>query len=464
MLSLQNLTINFDGKSILKDINIVFKPGEVTVITGHSGTGKSSLLKAINGIIPEYNIAELKGDILFNGKSLLGKTILERSRFISTVFQNPKTQFYCINSTDELAFQLENRNIVKDFILDKIQYYSEVLGTKKLLNRNIFELSGGEKQLIAVTACGISENEIILFDEPSSSLDQVAIKHLYNAIVELKKRNKIIVIVEHRLFYLKDIIDKLCVIENGACKEYRKEQLHNDFFEQISEKHNVRSFNAISKNKLSNMQYEQVKMLSYNSTSFVNQTLSCVNFKKVYEKNIIFDFSVGFDPGINFIIGKNGVGKSTFVNLLMGLTTGTGEVFYKGEKLKKRPKNFFAIMQDVNYQLFTESVWQELSTVTKENELKDEILRIVNLFDKKEMHPSSLSGGEKQRLLLAMSMLSRKPIIIFDEPTSGLCKKQMDVLIGFINKMADQGKIIIIITHDYEFIDRCNGKVYEFIK
>ena len=464
MLSLQNLTVSFDGKSILKNINIVFKPGEVTVITGHSGTGKSSLLKAINGIIPEYNVAELKGDILFNGKSLLGKTILERSRFISTVFQNPKTQFYCINSTDELAFQLENRNIDKDLILDKIQYYSEVLGTKKLLNKNIFELSGGEKQLIAVTTCGISENEIILFDEPSSSLDQVAIKHLYNAIVELKKRNKIIVIVEHRLFYLKDIIDKLCVIENGACKEYKKEQLHNDFFEQISEKHNVRSFNAISKNEFSNMQYEQVKMLSYNSTSFVNQTLSCVNFKKVYEKNIIFDFSVGFEPGINFIIGKNGVGKSTFVNLLMGLTTGTGEVFYKGEKLKKRSKNFFAIMQDVNYQLFTESVWQELSTVTKENELKDEILKAVNLFDKKEMHPSSLSGGEKQRLLLAMSMLSRKHIIIFDEPTSGLCKKQMDVLIGFINKMAEQGKIILIITHDHEFIDRCNGKVYEFIK
>ena len=121
-------------------------------------------------------------------------------------------------------------------------------------------------------------------------------------------------------------------------------------------------------------------------------------------------------------------------------------------------------MQDVNYQLFTESVWQEISTITKENELKNEILRTVNLFDKKEMHPNSLSGGEKQRLLLAMSMLSKKPIIIFDEPTSGLCKRQMDILIGLLNKMTEQGKKIIIITHDYEFIDRCNGKVYEFMK
>lgn len=164
------------------------------------------------------------------------------------------------------------------------------------------------------------------------------------------------------------------------------------------------------------------------------------------------------------LCGKSGSGKSTFINLLMGLTRGTGEVFYNGVKVKKRCENIFAIMQDVNYQLFTESVWQEISTITKEDELKNEILRMVDLFDKKEMHPNSLSGGEKQRLLLAMSMLSRKPIVIFDEPTSGLCKRQMDILIVFLNKMTEQGKIIIIITHDYEFIDRCNGKVYEFVK
>lgn len=463
MLELQNLTVSFDGESILKNINMIFKPGEITVITGHSGTGKSSLLKTINGIIPEYNNAELEGDIVFNGKSLLGLTILERSKFISTVFQNPKTQFYCINSTDELAFQLENRNIEKNLILDKIRYYSEVLGTEELLDRNIFELSGGEKQLIAVTACGISENEIILLDEPSSSLDQVAIEHLRDAIMELRKRGKIIIIVEHRLFYLKDTLDKLCVIENGTCKEYTKEQFCDDFFEQVSEKHNLRSFNAISKNKFSNREYEQVELLQKKPTSLVNRKLSCLNFKKIYEKNIIFDFSIGFDPGINFIIGKNGVGKSTFINLLMGLTRGKGEVFYNGGKVKKRYENIFAVMQDVNYQLFTESVWQELSTVTKDDELKDEILKTINLSSKKGIHPSSLSGGEKQRLLIGMAMLSQKPIIVLDEPTSGLCKEQMDTLIAFLEVMKNQGKIVIIITHDYEFIDRCNGSIYEFL-
>ena len=465
MLSLQNLVLKFDGESILENINLNFKPGEVTVITGHSGTGKSSLLKVINGIIPEYDCGDVKGDVLYKDKSLLGMSILERSKFISTVFQNPKTQFYCINSTDELAFQLENRCIERNLILDKIHYYSDVLGSKDLLDKNIFELSGGEKQLIAITASGISENEIILLDEPSSSLDYESIKNLKRAIIELKKRNKIIILVEHRLFYLKDIVDKLCVIENKTFKEYTKEYFSDDFFERVSEKHNLRNFNEIFKSDFLNRQYEKVDMLQKNTPSnFANRSITCLHFKKTYDKNTIFDFSVSFNTGINFIIGQNGVGTSTFINLLMGTMKGKGEVFYKGEKLKKRYENIFAVMQDVNYQLFTESVWQELGTVTKQDDLKDEALRKVHLFNKKEMHPSSLSGGEKQRLLLAMSMVSQKPIIVFDEPTSGLCKMQMDILIGFLNQMVEQGKTIIIITHDFEFIKQCDGAIYEFTK
>lgn len=465
MLSLQNLVLKFDGESILENVNLNFKPGEVTVITGHSGTGKSSLLKVINGIIPEYDCGDVKGDVLYKDKSLLGMSILERSKFISTVFQNPKTQFYCINSTDELAFQLENRCIERNLILDKIHYYSDVLGSKDLLDKNIFELSGGEKQLIAITASGISENEIILLDEPSSSLDYESIKNLKRAIIELKKRNKIIIIVEHRLFYLKDIVDKLCVIENKTFKEYTKEYFSGDFFERVSEKHNLRNFNEIFKSDFLNRQYEKVDMLQKNTPSnFINKSITCLHFKKTYDKNAIFDFSVSFNTGINFIIGQNGVGKSTFINLLMGIIKGKGEVFYKGEKLKKRYENIFAVMQDVNYQLFTESVWQELGTVTKQDDLKNEALRKVHLFNKKEMHPSSLSGGEKQRLLLAMSMVSQKPIIVFDEPTSGLCKMQMDILIGFLNQMVEQGKTIIIITHDFEFIKQCDGAIYEFTK
>ena len=133
----------------------------------------------------------------------------------------------------------------------------------------------------------------------------------------LKKRNKIIIIVEHRLFYLKDIVDKLCVIENKTFKEYTKEYFSDDFFVRVSEKHNLRNFNEIFKSDFLNRQYEKVDMLQKNTPSnFVNESITCLHFKKTYDKNTIFDFSVSFNTGINFIIGQNGVGDNDIMMIV----------------------------------------------------------------------------------------------------------------------------------------------------
>ena len=201
MLKIRKLDLSFDDENILKNLNFECKAGEITVITGHSGCGKSTLLKAINGVIPEYLDANINGEIKYNSLDLLSKNIFERSCIISNVFQNPKSQFYCMNSTEELAFQLENRNTDKSEIINRIKKYSKLLNIEYLLDKNIFDLSGGEKQMIALAACAISENDIILLDEPSSSLDNESIERLKEALVKLKELNKIIIVVEHRLFY-----------------------------------------------------------------------------------------------------------------------------------------------------------------------------------------------------------------------------------------------------------------------
>ncbi len=140
-----------------------------------------------------------------------------------------------------------------------------------------------------------------------------------------------------------------------------------------------------------------------------------------------------------------------------------GELYYNNEKVKNPNSLISLVMQDVNYQIFTESLLSEISIVTDDNSLKEETLKKFGLWEKKDFHPQSLSGGEKQRLMLALAYASPKEIVILDEPTSGLCHKSMINLIKILKKMKEQNKIIIIITHDYEFIKMAGGNVVEFV-
>ena len=463
MLEIKNLSLDYENISLLKNINLTINSGEITVITGKSGSGKSSLLKVLTGIIPEVLQAKLAGEIIYNEKNIFEDDISKRAKYISTVFQNPKTQFYCINTTDELAFALENRSIPKDEILKTIDEYTKLLNTGKFLERDIFTLSGGEKQLVAITSVACMNNEIYIFDEPSASLDRESVRWLRDTLVKLKNMGKIVIVAEHRLYYLKDIFDKLCVIENGEMFNYDKKDFECNL-EDIRKKHELRAFDEIKKEDFAKENFYQIDILNNKNNAKASTILSCLDYKVSYENELIIDFSPDFDKGIYFIIGKNGVGKSTFVKKLCNLIKGKGKSFYEKTKMSKSYDYISLVMQDVNYQLFTESVWQEISITSDDTDLKETVLQELGLLDKKEFHPQILSGGEKQRLLIAMAKVSKKPIVIFDEPTSGLDSLQMKRIAKYIQDMKNEGKLVIVITHDYELIKECGGNVFEFYK
>lgn len=444
---------------ILEDINLKFEKGSINVITGRSGCGKSSLIKTINGIIPEVDKAKLEGDILLDGESILKTDITDRSRFISTVFQNPKNQFYAINSLDEIAFALENRNISREKIYEKIEYFSKLLNSQDLLGKDLFKLSGGQKQLIAINSVAVMDNEIYIFDEPSASLDRESIEKLTHCLEVLKSMGKIIIIAEHRLYYLKEIMDRLLLIENRKILSYSKDRIS----EEILEKYRLRTLKDIEKEELISKSYE-VKNL-FDDSFDEGKSLICRDFTCQYEKNPkLFDFSMSFDPGIYFIIGANGIGKSSFIRNLCGLNKKQkGEVFYKNKIIKNHGDYISLVMQDVNYQLFTESVLTEMKIVADDEKKIEEILKKLELWNRKESHPQKLSGGEKQRLALGLAMASPKEIVVLDEPTSGLCFENMKRLIDILKEMKDEGKTIIVISHDYEFIKNSKENIVEFV-
>lgn len=461
MLKIKNFTLTYD-EPVLENVNLSFKSGEITVLTGTSGSGKSSLLKVINGVIPYFQPAELSGEITYQGKNLLDLDMSERSNIVATVFQNPKTQFYAVNSTDEMAFALENRHLPPKTIFQRINQFTQLLEMEDLLNRDIFALSGGEKQLLAITSVACMDNDIYLFDEPSSSLDREAIARFKKVLVKLKEMGKIVIIAEHRLYYLKELMNQLIVIKDKKVTSYPAIDITDDF----TKTQNLRQLNEISKTEL-------IESLPYQKHSKKSQTLPassdliCQNYRYKHRdsKDNIFDFNLGLDKGINFIIGKNGVGKTTFLRCLSGLNkTFKGQTFYEKHPVKPTYDWISEVVQDVNYQLFTESVWSEISIVSDDEKVKKDALTQFGLIDKIERHPQSLSGGEKQRLLLAMAKASNKPIIVLDEPTSGLCRLQMERMIEDLHDMAKTGKLIIVVTHDYELIKNCSGNIIEFVE
>ncbi|MGY3724508.1 Energy-coupling factor transporter ATP-binding protein EcfA2 [Granulicatella balaenopterae] len=568
MLECKNISIRYQERLLVKDVTLSAKPGEVIVLTGKSGSGKSSLLKLINGLIPEVQQATITGELTYKGENVLEKDIEERSQFVSTVFQNPKTQFYCINTTDELAFALENQALPVEEIWERVHHYAKLLNTDKLLNRDIFCLSGGEKQLIAITSVVCMENEVYLFDEPSSSLDPQAINWLRNTIKLLKDMGKIVIIAEHRLYYLKELIDQLWIIDHGQVKSYQKEDLVETLLEELANQYQLRSFTSCQEQALASHKHQVIHLLNKetivihseladvrdvvavtgnavneqdrladarkvvdeqdrladarkvvdeqdrlvsrenekavleNATTPLDKIadantctvsskkasdqlkpiptivttntlankqithnspqLTCQHYYIQYGKQKVMDCSLQFSKGTYFITGENGVGKTSFIRKLCQLAKFPGKTYFGGELIKQSYDYLSLVMQDVNYQLFTESVWQELSLASDDQAEKEQILKKLELWDKKDFHPQILSGGEKQRLLFAMALVSHKPLIILDEPTSGLDRIQMTRIAQYLQTLQASGKLVLVITHDYELIDECRGTILEF--
>ncbi|MDO5718414.1 MAG: ABC transporter ATP-binding protein [Tissierellia bacterium] len=241
MINIKNVNYKYDGKSDkynLLNLNLRVDKGECILICGRSGSGKSTITKLINSLIPNYyQNGKLEGEIKIEGIDTGSSQIYEVSRFVSSVFQNPKTQFFNINTTSELLFYLENRGFQREYMHEKLIETAKLFSIEDLLDRDIFKLSGGEKQIIAIAAAYASGTDIIVLDEPSSNLDESNTMKIGEILRKIKERGKTIVISEHRFYFIKDIIDKVFYIDDGKIKyEYSKEEFFNledDFRKKI---------------------------------------------------------------------------------------------------------------------------------------------------------------------------------------------------------------------------------------
>ena len=237
MLTLKNLCLSYgQDKKVLKNIGIEVSDGECILLTGESGSGKSSIINSINGLAFAYENAQVAGNIEVGGKEIKSLELYEISLMIASVFQNPKTHFFNVNTTMELLFYLENIGLSRNEMDARMEDMLGLFNIKYLLGRSIFELSGGEKQILCVAACYISGCKIIVLDEPSSNLDDKYIETLKKMLKILKAEGVTLILAEHRIYYLMDVADRVVLIKSGRIERiFAKDEFLLSSEEQLAE-------------------------------------------------------------------------------------------------------------------------------------------------------------------------------------------------------------------------------------
>lgn len=471
MIQLKNVNFSYEKnqKLALKNINLDVKAGEVVVLCGRSGCGKTSIIRLINGLIPHFYEGDLEGDAYVAGCKTKERPLSEIAKFVGSVFQNPRSQFFNVDTTSELAFGCENQGMVPELIAGRVDAAKDALQLKPLMNRDIFKLSGGEKQQIACGCVYAADPDIVVLDEPSSNLDMESIIRLEDTLLKMKKQGKTIVISEHRLHYLMNVADRFIFMEDGQLMQaYTRDQFKALSLSELREK----GLRCTNLDQVQRHSPDDGKQHKHDETFAITiENLVC----RRKEAAILSIPSLKIPKGsVVALIGGNGVGKSSLSECLCGILKCSGQIGIYGapKKAKERAVQSYMVMQDVNHQLFCDSVLAEV-TMNLPHEEADTALELLKRMDLSEMadrHPASLSGGEKQRVAICAALCAGKQIIFYDEPTSGLDYGGLQNLCSLVRDSKADTLTSLVISHDLELIMECcthvlqlkDGKVCAF--
>ena len=217
MICFENVSFQYESERhpALREFTHSIAKGELVLLLGPSGCGKTTITRLLNGLVPHFYEGELKGIVRIGGRTTTETTIQSLADIVGSVFQDPRSQFFMTDTTRELAFGCENMGLSREETVERITKAAKDLELADYLNRSIFALSSGEKQQIAVGSVYALSPKVYIFDEPSANLDYAATKRLAEIMGKLKQDGYTIFVVEHRFYYLRNLIDRAFLIQDG---------------------------------------------------------------------------------------------------------------------------------------------------------------------------------------------------------------------------------------------------------
>lgn len=473
-----------DHVEALKDVDLSADAGSLTLVCGASGCGKSTLMKALTGLVPQMTPGELDGVVRINGRNLADVALTDVGHLCSSVFQNPRTQFFCDTVAEELAFCGENYGRERTTLRQQSERAAKLMGISHLLERKLTTLSGGQLQKVALACALASGAPVLLADEPTSNLDPAAISEVRAALKVLKEQGLTIVVVEHRLHFLRGLADQVLLMESGRVT---RRWNGAEFFSMGQAQRRSLGLRTLvdpgppetwvgqgqagrqekqAGQGQAGRQENQAGHQENREAAPSQARLSCRGLSFAYGASPVFEgLDADFPAGqITCIAGANGVGKTTLVRVLCGLAApSSGTISLDGVPASRKTRRSACalVMQDTGRQLFSDTLAGELTIGASHasGQSGEQLLADFDLANLGERHPLSLSGGQKQRLVIAAARATGRPIVILDEPTSGVDARHLDSITATLRRIADEGAAVVVVTHDGEFAAACADRL-----
>lgn len=502
LIEFKNFTFQYRTQSepTLKNINLKINKGEKILIIGSSGSGKSTIAKCINGLIPSSFSGKIQGELSVCGLNPKNEGIFGMSKHVGTVLQDTDGQFIGLTVAEDIAFALENDNVSYEEMHRKVEEAAEIVDVKKLLKDVPGALSGGQKQRVSLAGILVDDVEVLLFDEPLANLDPAAGKKIISLIEEINKnKEKTVIIIEHRLedVLYKDI-DRIIIVENGCiaadgtpddllCTDlFRTKGIREPLYiaalkhagcciEPADKPQHIETMNVERYKQQFLNWFTKIDLPEIKQSEEIALELKNVAFKYELEKpNTVENISFAVHKGeMVSIVGTNGAGKSTIASLICGFNKqNSGQIFVNGQEIsdlsiKQRGEKIGFVMQNQNQMISKAIIFDEVALGLKvRNVPKDEIkervnnaLKICGMYPYRNWPISAISFGQKKRMTIASILVMNPEIIILDEPTAGQDYAHYTEIMEFLRKLNKEQKItILMITHDMhlmlEYTDR----------